>query len=366
MNNLYLDLYALQSVPASNINSDDTGAPKKVTFGGALRSRVSSQALKRAMRDSLKKQGFELGIRTKKILELFKDELSKQGNLSDDEAEKKAKEILKVLDITISTNKKDKDKTKVLLVTSPKQIKNITKYVLSNGIPKQKKELSDLLYSNNSIDIALFGRMMAGDKNFTVDATAQVAHAVSTHEIEQEFDYFTAIDDLKMDTTGAEMIDNAEYNSSTLYRYANVSLHELIEKLGEGDAQKGVRGFVKAFILSMPTGRQNSYANKTLPGYVMVSLRKDTPVNLVSAFEEPVESTRGYMGKSVERLNEEYDKTLKFVEEPIVTLVLSKENWGSKVMPASEYSEMDGINQLLDTIAEKISYEVKMDEDTNN
>ncbi len=155
-----------------------------------------------------------------------------------------------------------------------------------------------MLNGDQSLDLALFGRMVADNPELNVDASAQVAHALSTHEIVPEYDYFTALDDLQPeDNAGAAMLGSLEFNSSTLYRYANININELAYNLDQDSAITGAVSFVKEFLLTMPTGKQNTFANKTLPSYVMVNLRTDTPVNLVSAFEEPVKSKDGYVKK---------------------------------------------------------------------
>ena len=317
----YLDIYVLQSVPAANINRDDTGAPKTVVYGGVTRSRVSSQAWKRAMRNDFREQGIETGFRTKKVLELLTNELIRQKELDSDSALKIAQSILDAAKI-----KYDKENlTKALLMISPGQIRKLVEYALTNE-KLDSKEIKEVFDNNNSIDLALFGRMVADNPELTVEATSQVAHAISTHEIEPEFDYFTALDDLQnKENAGAAMLGDLEYNSSTLYRYANVNIRELIDDLGKEDAIKGAKEFIKSFVKSMPTGKQNTFANKTVPGYVMVVLRKDTPVNLVSAFEEPIRSKNGYLKESIRKLNDEYVNTMRFVEEPVASLVLSKD-----------------------------------------
>ena len=142
------------------------------------------------------------------------------------------------------------------------------------------------------------------------------------------------------------MIDTLEFNSSTLYRYANVNVKELFHNLGSAELTlKGIELFIKKFVLSMPTGKQNSFANKTIPPYVMVTIRNDTPVNLVSAFEEPVRSNNGYIKKSIEKLENEYDVTQSFVEKPETTVVLSTKE--SKID-----NQVKDISSLLANVAE--------------
>ncbi len=144
--------------------------------------------------------------------------------------------------------------------------------------------------SSHSIDIALFGRMIAEATDLNVDACAQVAHALSVHAVDTEFDYFTAVDDrAPEDNAGAGMIGTVEFNSSTLYRYATVDVDGLNRALGDGAAtRRAVGAFVRAFVTSMPTGKQNTFANRTLPDAVVVMVREGQSVNLVGAFEDAV------------------------------------------------------------------------------
>lgn len=325
-NNLYLDINVLQTVPASNINRDDTGAPKTAVYGGVTRARVSSQSWKHTMREAFKKDsnGAEwlLSHRTKKGVQLLAAKLAEKNNtLDSDAATKKAIEVFKTAGIKVN---KDDNLTGALILLSDGQIDKLADYALQSD-SYDKKELKELFNNKNSLDLALFGRMVADNPELNVDASSQVAHAISTHEIVPEFDYFTALDDEQAsDNAGAAMIDTLEYDSATLYRYANVNVMELQHNLGSEELTlKGIELFIKEFILSMPTGKQNTFANKTVPQYVMVSIRTDTPVNLVSAFEEPVRSTNGYVKKSIQQLEDEYTAIESFVEQPVATVVLT-------------------------------------------
>lgn len=353
--NLYVDIHVLQTVPSSNINRDDTGAPKTAIYGGVTRSRVSSQSWKRAIRHEFNESGTQVqGIRTKEVAQLLANSLqAKDDSLNQDTAEARAEEILKAASIKVKNGQ-----TGALMLVSQGQVEKIAEYALSHD-NLDKKELKAVFNGNQSLDLALFGRMVADNPELNVEASAQVAHAISTHAVEPEFDYYTALDDLQgEDTSGAAMLGTVEYNSSTLYRYANVNANELVQNLGADDAAKGIREFIKTFTLSMPTGKQNTFANKTLPSYVMVTLRDDTPVNLVSAFEEPVKSNDGYIKKSVAQLEIELTKADRMVDQPVLTVVLSQEG-----------SELDNqaanINDLLDQVTSKLS-EVIADEDVND
>ena len=307
---MYLDLYALQSVPPSNINRDDTGSPKTAMYGGALRARVSSQAWKRAMREmfsTLLPEG-QLGVRTKFVVPLLAERIvAKREDLAEQSVDF-AKAVLDATGIKSSeTDRKGSDEgtlaTGYLVFIANRELDDLADVAIDwadGGVDpkkpdgKSKKDVQRAFKGIQAVDIALFGRMLADASDFNVDACAQVAHAISVNEISQEYDYFTAVDDCAADdNAGAGMLGTVSFNSSTLYRYATVNVDALMEQLESSEATAcGVAAFVEAFVKSMPTGKQNTFANRTLPNVVAVSLREDQPVNLATAFERPVYSER--------------------------------------------------------------------------
>lgn len=287
---LYVDFHVLQTVPPSCVNRDDTGSPKTAVYGGATRARVSSQAWKRAVRKMFMDEMMdtvETGKLTKKGADLVEEQIAALAPEKD--AAKLAK---KAIDNTgINSDKKG---TEALLFMSAGQAKALAELAVEGC--SDKKKYKDALKAVPSVDMALFGRMVANDASLNYDAAAQVAHGISTHAVQNEFDYFTAVDDCAPeDNAGAGHLGTVEFNSSTLYRYATVNVMELARTLGAERAAETVRAFGEAFIRSMPTGKQNSFANRTLPDAVYVTLRKDQPVNLCGAFEKPVrKSADGY------------------------------------------------------------------------
>lgn len=302
--NTYIDIHALHTLPPNNINRDDTGAPKTATFGGVERQRVSSQAWKRAIRKDFENylQPDQLGTRTRRVVAKILDavkEIKPDADL--EQTAKDIEEVLKAGKIKITpAPKKDDDGKETfglsgyLLFLSANQVKNVAKYVLANpGTKPSKKEASELLDEGHSVDVAMFGRMVADEATYNVDASVQVAHALGVSGAMPEFDYFTAVDDVVAgaEESGAGMIGTVQMMSSTLYRYATVDLPLLKENLGSAEAAvEATSAFIKAFITSMPTGKQNTFANRTLPEAVVVSVRSDRPVSLVNAFEEAIPS----------------------------------------------------------------------------
>ena len=310
---LYVDFHVLQTVPPSCVNRDDTGSPKTSVYGGSVRARVSSQAWKHAMRVMFTEEmsdAVETGYRTKKGADLVAKQITLLAPESD--AEKLAKKAIESAGI-----KSDDKGTKALFFMSEAQAKALAELAVDGCT--DKKLYKEALKAAPSADMALFGRMVADDPSLNYDAAAQVAHSISTHTVQNEFDYFTAVDDCAPeDNAGAGHLGTVEYNSATLYRYATVNVLELVRTLGAERAAQTVRAFGEAFIRSMPTGKQNSFANRTLPDAVYVTLRQDQPVNLSRAFEKPVrKSEEGYAEPSKMALKQ-YAKELynTFAEAP--------------------------------------------------
>ncbi|MDR1615601.1 MAG: type I-E CRISPR-associated protein Cas7/Cse4/CasC [Syntrophomonadaceae bacterium] len=349
MSNLYVDLHVIQTVPPSCLNRDDTGSPKTAVYGGVRRARVSSQAWKHAMREMFKKYFDEqdLGVRTKKIVELVAKEIKILKPLVEDsEISELAEKIINKANVKTADGE-----AKALFFMSIQQAKNLAELAVSDEF--DKKTAQDALNKGHGIDIALFGRMVADDPSLNADASAQVAHAISTHKVDNEFDYFTAADDrAPEDNAGAGMIGTVEYNSSTLYRYATVAVHELFGQLAnDSDATaKAVVEFVRAFVLSMPSGKMNTFANRTPPDAVYIVIRNDMPVNLAGAFETPVRSGSGYVGASLKALG-------GYAENVYGSFALKPEK--SYVVTANNEFNALGNAISLDVLLENIEADIK-------
>lgn len=288
---IFIDFHVLQTVPPSCINRDDTGSPKTARYGGVTRARVSSQAWKHAMRAYfMDEMGLEeIGQRTKRIADLVQEEIDKLGNVQDSD-----KLAVKALEAAGLKPKAKKGEADTLFFMSRKQARNLARLAVEHPeLLKDKKRCQAALKEDPSMDIVLFGRMVANDASLNYDAASQVAHSISTHAVQNEYDYFTAVDDRqKEDESGAAHLDTTEYNSSTLYRYATVNVMELQKHLPD-DAAAVVRMFADAFVHAMPKGMINRFANYTLPDDIYVTIRGDQPVNLVPAFEKPVSAGHG-------------------------------------------------------------------------
>ena len=253
---LFVDMHAIQIVPPSNLNRDDTGSPKTAQYGGVKRARVSSQSWKRAMREYFNAEGeiSNVGVRTLEIVKYVAEKIIElNDSISMEVAMAKAKDVIEKSQIKLSDNK-----AKALFFLGDTQAKGLAKAAINDE--SDKKKIEEILNGNKPIDIALFGRMVADNPVLNEDASSQVAHAISTHGVQTEFDFYTAVDDLAPeDNAGAGMLGTIEFNSSTLYRYANVAIHEFANQIEDKEAViNAIKLYIKAFVNSMPTGKINT------------------------------------------------------------------------------------------------------------
>lgn len=307
----FVELHALTAYPPSNPNRDDLGRPKTAEYGGALRLRISSQALKRAIRlhpamqERLKGA---LGQRTQRLGEGIKKHLLDKDK-SDAEAEAIAKEIAAIFG---RLDEKKPMRIRQLAFVSPTERKKAIELAESRAageaLPKEK-ELAKmaLATADGAADIAMFGRMLADNPEFNRDAAVQVAHAMTTHRTQVEDDYYTAVDDLKLpsEDMGAGFVGEAGFGSGVFYAYACIDRALLIENLA-GDralAAKAIEAFVEAFALASPSGKKNSFANHVRAEFLLATRGDGQPLSLASAFLKPV-GGKDLMAASIEALRQ--------------------------------------------------------------
>lgn len=307
----HLELHILQSVPAACLNRDDFGSPKTALFGNVQRARVSSQCWKRAARELMQEEAPALfgGQRTRLILDPLASELQNAHGFSVDDARKGAEAL------GTAINKLDTPPTRVktLFFTSPLELKALAAaYAESKDAKKAVRALAKHPLKD-AADIALFGRMVASDHSLTLEGAAMFSHALSTHKVSNEIDFFAAVDDLQADDeAGAGMTGTLEFNSATYYRFAALNLDLLaghLSALSVPERQDVVRHFVDATLRAIPGARKNSMNAGTLPSHVLAVVReKGHPVQLVNAFEKPVWTRGGLMEESIARLEDEYTR----------------------------------------------------------
>jgi CRISPR system Cascade subunit CasC len=364
---LIIELHLLQSFPVSNLNRDDLGQPKTARFGGVTRARISSQSLKRAARDGLDKHGLnpeELGKRSKRHGEEAAKILVERGDVTKDleEARRVTELALQLLGFKLD-DKRRLSYLLFLLSTAPhaladacqehwaifsreltkhdaplekkdgrrtpqnetEWIKSLSKSPRGPLLPfKKAAEDSFLQGGRQAVDIALFGRMIADHSGKNVTAASQVAHALSTHGVTTDFDYFTALDDFsRSEEPGAGMVGTVEFNAACYYRYANLDLDQLHENLWPTSKDtkaapdtdllaRTTKAWLRTFIHAVPNGKQATMSARTVPETLFAVVRDQGAWNLANAFLKPVTDTDDLLTASTDRLLRRYSKIESF------------------------------------------------------
>ena len=325
-----IELHILQSFPVTCLNRDDLGAPKSALFGGVQRARVSSQSWKRAIRELAQideqSKGYFAGRRTRFVVKALEEGFRTKGA---DEA--KATALARIAaDAVGKLDDPEKGNVKTLLFFSPGEMAAVVEAVWNLGLDgklladaacedktKADKALKELGKSvgkaakalatavKDAADIAIFGRMVADDHTLTLEGAGLFSHALSTHGVANELDFFSAVDDIRkasddVEDAGAGHIGSLEYNSACYYRYVGLNLDLLRDAAHLGhftkdELEKVVKAFIRAAVLAVPQARKNSMFGFNPPTYVLGLRRTGQPISLVNAFEKPVAATgEGY------------------------------------------------------------------------
>lgn len=335
-----IELHILQSFPVSCLNRDDVGAPKTAVFGGCNRARISSQCLKRAIRERAKEYCCEMyrGSRTLKAAEDLAEALVRVAKWDAAKARQTADEVLNLfLSKEAQKPKKGKkraeeaaeesapQKTSTLLYFSPAEIDKMA-LAIAEAKPSKKGEVDAAAMKDAAVkalgrgvpsdaaDIAIFGRMVSNTHELTLEGAGMFSHAISTHKCDNDVDFWTAVDDEKTvgEDAGAANMNVAEFTSACYYRYAALNLDLLADefhlKTLTADGRRSVVGaFIRAALLAVPHARQNSMNAHTVPVYVLGTFKaKGHPIQLVNAFETPVWSKNGLVPASIEAMKKHY------------------------------------------------------------
>lgn len=319
--NVRVEFHILQSFPVTCLNRDDVGAPKTAVIGGTPRARVSSQSWKRSIRLAMKELGVSLGMRTKLVQTLIFNACSELG-ATEKQAEKCVKDVAGVFIKETKTKKKKDDdgveaadtgKSDALIFLSKNEIDLVAQALKENEFEtefsedkidkkgkiktiktKIDKKLKSLLGKPNlaldGLDIALFGRMVAQAATMNIHAATSFSHAISTHKVTNEVEFFTALDDCQTEPGSAHM-GSLEFNSATYYRYICLNMGQLWENLSGQYISEAVDVFVKALYLAVPGARQTTQSGYCPWEFAKIFVRKGQPLQI--PFETAVRAKNG-------------------------------------------------------------------------
>lgn len=328
-----VELHILQSFPVSCLNRDDVGSPKTAIFGGVTRARISSQCLKRAVRLHAQRSCPNLfaGERSKLIIEPIAKAAEANGAPWEKALEASKDFCHALAKFDEKAFKKGVRKVKTLMFLSPMEReeigKELARLIAENKDVKNAASKVHEAQLKDAADIALFGRMVASDHSLTLEGAAMFSHALSTHQADNEIDFFAAVDDRQHedptvadeDRAGSGMLGTLEYVSAVYYRYVGVNLDLLwnggsghLEVLPREEREQVMNAFLRAAITAVPSARHNSMNAHTFPGYVLGLVKgKGQPLQLVNAFEEAVWSKKGLLEPSIKRLKDHHEALKK-------------------------------------------------------
>ena len=331
-----IELHIIQSFPVTCLNRDDLGSPKNAIFGGVQRARVSSQCWKRAIREAAHEAKPEIfnSVRSRlvgpKAVEAAKS-LGASENISN--------ACGKIVCAILGKDDKADGMVKTLLYFSPKSIQNLVKGIIESGnlsddvalsilndtskkcdvlskFVKEKISANVLRNLGDSVDdaadIALFGRMVADDATQTVEGAAMFSHALSTHSVRNDLDFFSAVDDVKIgaEDAGAGHIGTTEFNSACYYRYIGINLNLLKQSnlFNQEELNVVLENFIRACVIANPTARRNAMFGYTLPTCVLALRRNGQPLSLANAFETPISAGKnGFAAESEKAMLNEWE-----------------------------------------------------------
>lgn len=303
--NTRIEFHILQSFPVTCLNRDDVGAPKTAVVGGVTRARVSSQCWKRQVRLAMQDFGIKLAMRTKQSAGIFAKACLAAG-ATEEQAQACGNKLAElIIDDT-------------LLFISDTEAAAFAAYAQENGFDPAKlkdKELARIAKKTinpavDALDIALFGRMVAKAADMNIEAAASFSHAISTHRVSNEVEFFTALDDLAEEPGSAHM-GSLEFNSATYYRYISLDLGQLAQTLGaEADLKAAIAAFTQALFVALPSARQTTQSGASPWDFARVLVRKGQ--RLQASFEQPIKARgEGYLQPSIDALKAWLDKKEK-------------------------------------------------------
>ena len=331
----FLQIHSLHGYSAALLNRDDSGLAKRISYGGAIRTRVSSQCLKRHWRTASGEHALEgidgatAALRSRETVTRRIVEALKEEGFAPDVVDAVGKEF----QMAVYGDKGSELKSRQpLLLGTPEvdylagQARRLAKKSADAGAAAKaaaewrKEARANLRQLRESCSLpgglvaALFGRMVTSDVEANIDAAIHVAHAFTVHEEESESDYFTVVDDLHRleDDGGADHIGETELTSGLFYGYVVVDRGVLLRNLGDDTemAAEVVQRLVHLVATVSPGAKLGSTAPYGFAPWLLVEAGDRQPSSLAEAFRDPcaprVAAAEAALAQHLERLDRAY------------------------------------------------------------
>ena len=326
----FLQIHFLASYPGALLNRDDAGLAKRLPFGSATRTRVSSQCLKRhwRMADDERAvhrlaESHEVEAERSKMVIERRVTGPLRGEHDDEIVDAVETEMVKAIYGKKATDPKARQALLLgrpeidwlseqarRLVSEADDVESAAKSAVE-FFKEEKSNLKALTDANalaSGLESALFGRMVTSDPRANRDAAIHVAHAFTVHDEQPELDYFTVVDDLtgrsednEDGSSGAAGVFDTELTSGLYYGYVVVDVPLLVSNLtgarraewrDEGVdrelAGQVVENLVHLVATVTPGAKKGSTAPYSYADLVLVEAGARQPRTLANAFREPV------------------------------------------------------------------------------
>jgi CRISPR system Cascade subunit CasC len=252
----FIQIHWLASYPGTLLNRDDSGLAKALPFGGVMRTRISSQCLKRTWRKA--KDAMNIGlIENMESAERSREHVERQVIKGLAEETGKPAEIVSAVGLAFiealyGDKGRDRKSRQALLLGWPEirymrneAMKLIAEsqdkkdaetrckdYFSKDGIRRVFRAVRAQCAQPGGFEAALFGRMVTSDPEANIEAALNVAHAITVHRAEKELDLVTVVDDLKTsDDAGAAGVFDTELTCGVYYGYAVIDVPTLVSNL---------------------------------------------------------------------------------------------------------------------------------------
>jgi CRISPR system Cascade subunit CasC len=321
----YFNMHVLISHSPSCLNRDDMNMQKSAVFGGKRRVRISSQSLKRAIRwsDYYTQNLGQPSLRTRDLSRLKTKCVNALGERFSEQAIVQAIEWIAGREGLAENEKLQADAVAPWIIEEVATYCNTIDAHRSAGLEddKIKKQIEKDAHGfrnalANGLDVALSGRMATSGLMTSIDGALAVAHPITTHSVDADIDWFTAVDDLVQDEgeVGAGHLNTQEFSAGVFYRYASLNIRQLQDNLGgvpRDEVLEIASHLVHLFATVVPTAKQKSFAAHNVADLVLTSF-SDIPLSLANAFENPINNNQGgYLKPSAEALVQYWNKLQK-------------------------------------------------------
>jgi len=329
----FLQIHTLTSYPAALLNRDDAGLAKRVPYGGVVRTRISSQSLKRHWRTardsewSFKQTGAPLSVRSRMIVEAAV--LPRLREIAPGVDPTIIEAAGRALSLALYSEKAADPSKRQALLLGWREVEALAEQlrpvVLEATTADDAEKAAAELYKDKAakkvlsavreqagalaagLESALFGRMVTSDPAANTDAAIHVAHAFTVHQQETETDYFTVVDDLKDggDDAGAAGVFDAELTSGLYYSYVVVDVPLLVANLSgvapgqwqDATVDRALAATVVEHLIHLiatvtPGAKKGSTAPYAHAALTLVEAGSRQPRSLAAAFEAPVHTVR--------------------------------------------------------------------------